>query len=166
MILNNTSSITSLVAILNLNCVIYIISQIFNNTMYIFNILPLNFTNNNIYKNDDNLEKCINDYKVININSAIIICLSFIYFIYKCHFLRISYYSIVQFIAILVLNIVFNIFNIIYYYCFFDRTIIEKDCDINDLNMYIYFNIINIGFFVCNSFVYIYNLKIINQIDN
>ena len=166
MILNNTSSITSLVAILNLNCVIYIISQIFNNTMYIFNILPLNFTNNNIYKNDDNLEKCINDYKVININSAIIICLSFIYFIYKCHFLRISYYNIVQFIAILVLNIVFNIFNIIYYYCFFDRTIIEKDCDINDLNMYIYFNIINIGFFVCNSFVYIYNLKIINQIDN
>lgn len=166
MILNNTSSITSLVAILNLNCVIYIISQIFNNTMYIFNILPLNFTNNNIYENDDNLEKCINDYKVININSAIIICLSFIYFIYKCHFLRISYYNIVQFIAILVLNIVFNIFNIIYYYCFFDRTIIEKDCDINDLNMYIYFNIINIGFFVCNSFVYIYNLKIINQIDN
>ena len=54
--------------------------------MYIFNILPLNFTNNNIYGNDDNLEKCINDYQVININSAIIICLSFIYFIYKCHF--------------------------------------------------------------------------------
>ena len=164
MILNNTSSINSLLAILNLNCVIYIITQIFNNAMYIFDTLPINSTNGN--SNIHHLQKCISDYSIFNINSTIILCISFLYFIYKCHFLRMSYYSIVQFISILILNLGFNIFNIVYYYCFFNRKTIEKNCNINDIDIYIFFNIINIGFFGCNSLVYIYNLKLINQLDN
>ena len=41
-----------------------------------------------------------------------------------------------------------------------------KKCNVDNIDMYIFFNIINIGFLGCNSLVYIYNLKLINQIDN
>ena len=122
MIINNTYSINSLVAILNFNYIIYIISQIFNNGVFIFNTLPFNNTDNNTL----NLEKCISDYRIININSSITICISFIYFIYKCHYIRINYYSVLQFILLLGLNLGFSIFNIIYYYEFFDRNSFKK----------------------------------------
>ena len=167
MIINNKSSINSLVFILNMNWMIYIISQTFNNTIYIFNILPININNNSIQYFD----KCNDDYNIINIYSSIIVCISLAYFVYKCHYLRLNYTNILHFIGILLLNIGFNLFNIIFYYCFFNKTLVEKDCNIssiniNNINIYMYFNLVNIGFLGCNMIVYIYNLKLINQLDN
>lgn len=159
MIINNKSSINNLVFILNFNCLLYIVSQTFNNTMYIFSILPINITNDTIYNT------CKDDYKLIDIYSSIILCISFIYFIYKCQYLRINFTNILQFITILLLNIGFNLFNIIYYYYVLYSSLVKKGCNINDINLFINFNILNIGFIGCNSLVYIYNLKLINQID-
>ena len=160
MILNNKSSITSLVVLLNFNCVVYIVSQTFNNTLYIFSILPINITNDTVY------DTCKDDYKLIDIYSSIILCISFIYFIYKCQYLRINFTNILQIITIFLLNIGFNLFNIIYYYYVLYNSLVKKGCNINDINLFINFNIINIGFITCNSLIYIYNLKLINQIDN
>jgi hypothetical protein len=162
MIINNKSSVNNLVFILNFNCIIYIISQTFNNGTYIFNILPINITDNNVYY----IDNCIDDYKLIDIYSSIILCISFIYFIYKCQYLRINFTDILQFLAILLLNVGFNLFNIIYYYYILYNSLVEKDCNINYISLYMYFNLLNISFIGCNLLVYIYNLKLINQLDN
>ena len=161
--INKIKGFQNLLLLLNVNCLVYVVSQIYNNGLYIFSVIPINMSN---YKYLEP-EKCNEYSQIFNINSSLLTGFSLLYFIYKCHFLRLNFVSIHHYILTLLINIVSNIFNIVYYYIFFPIEEVKRECDnFYNLQIYIYFNIINLSFLGYNMLIYVYNRGLNNNIDN